>query len=64
MSTQWRLVRVSDNQEVFSDAVRKEFTATVGDAFVGVTRLRLASEGAARENIKEGIRLISELKLQ
>ena len=35
--------------------VSNSFTATVGDAFVGVVRQRKAIEGAARENIREFI---------
>jgi hypothetical protein len=33
----------------------------MGDAFVGVERLRLANEGAAKENIAQGLSKISAL---
>jgi hypothetical protein len=35
----------------------------MGDAFAGVTRLRMAVEGAARENIANGLKEISSLNL-
>lgn len=51
----WRLLRRSDAKVIWEKAVISKFTATMGDAFAGVTRLRLANEGAARENIKDAI---------
>jgi hypothetical protein len=36
---------------VWTEVVATPHTATVGDAFVGVTRLKLANEGALRKNI-------------
>jgi hypothetical protein len=36
---------------VWQEGVLTPHTATVGDAFVGVTRLKLANEGAVRKNI-------------
>jgi hypothetical protein len=35
----------------------------MGDAFVGVERLRLATECAARNNIAQGLAKVSALKL-
>ncbi len=39
------------------------YTATIGDAFVGVQRLRLANEGSAKANIKEFLAKLAELKI-
>ena len=39
------------------------YTATLGDAFVGTKRLRLANEGSAKENIKELLRMLGELNI-
>ncbi len=39
----------------FLTTVTAPYTATVGDAFVGVTRLRLANEGSIRSNIQKFI---------
>ncbi len=44
----------------FQSTVATPFTATVSDAFVGVTRLRMANEGAVRANISEFIRRLLE----
>ena len=59
----WSLIDVASGQPVFDEFIATPYKATVGDAFAGVKRLRLANEGAARENIKEGIRRLSELDL-
>ncbi len=37
--------------KIIDEDITAEHTATVGDAFAGVTRLRLANEGSARKNI-------------
>jgi len=39
------------------------YTATIGDAFVGVQRLRLANEGSAKANIKELLKKLAELNI-
>jgi hypothetical protein len=62
MSTHWKLSDAA-GKSVFQDFIRSTYKATVGDAFVGIERLRLATEGAARENIKQGVERLSALKL-
>lgn len=59
----WRLLRTGDQELVWEKAISSSFTATMGDAFVGVTRLRLANEGAARANIKDALTQIGALNL-
>jgi hypothetical protein len=59
----WRLLSLPDRKVVWEKAVTSSFTATMGEAFAGVTRLRLANEGAARENIKSAIHQMSALSL-
>ncbi len=51
------LHRASDDP-YFLKSVSTAYTATVGDAFAGIKRLRLANEGAIRENIEEFIRAL------
>jgi hypothetical protein len=58
----WRLT-TNSGRVVWQQTTNQSYKATVGDAFVGVNRLRLANEGAIRENIKVGIERISELSL-
>lgn len=62
MEAAWSLKR-ADGTTVWQESIRSEHTATTSDAFVAVTRLRLATEGAARNNIKLGLAKISSLKL-
>jgi hypothetical protein len=64
MAASWKLTHVATRKIVFQDVIYKSYTATVGNAFAGIKRLRLAQEGAARENIQEGLNRISRLKLQ
>lgn len=63
MEAGWTLKRVASGETVWQEAIKSEHTATTGDAFVGVTRLRLATEGAARNNISQGLARISRLNL-
>ena len=63
LETAWSLVRKSDNTIAMRKVIRSSHTATMSDAFVGVTRLRMAVEGAARENISQGLKAISDLDL-
>jgi hypothetical protein len=63
LETGWSLVRVSDKAVVLRKSVKSSHTATMSDAFAGVTRLRMAVEGAARDNIAQGLAAISELSL-
>jgi hypothetical protein len=63
METGWSLSRTSDRSVVMRRAVKSSGTATMGDAFAAVTRLRLAVEAAARDNISQGLASIAELNL-
>ena len=63
VTANWTLTDLKTNGVVFQDLIEASHTATVGDAFAGVTRLRLANEGAARANIAEGIKRLSQLDL-
>lgn len=59
----WTLQRVDTGAVVWQESLKSEHTATMGDAFVGTERLRLATEGAARNNIALGLEKLSALKL-
>jgi hypothetical protein len=63
MEASWVLVKQSDRSVAMKTSIRSSHTATFGDAAVGVTRLRLAVEGAARKNIEQGLQAISALTL-
>lgn len=48
----YRLVRVAGGAEVFATEIRSAYTAPFNAAFLGVERLRLANEGAVRDNVQ------------
>jgi hypothetical protein len=47
---------------VWTQDVKSEYTAKASAAFAGVERLRLANEGAARENIRQAITSLAQAK--
>lgn len=59
----WSLTRAGDRQVLLRKVVASSGTATMSDAFVGVARLRLAVEAAARSNIQQGLDTIAALDL-
>ena len=59
----WTLKRASDDKTVWQEAIRSEHTSTPGEAFAGVTRVRLATEGAVRNNIAEAMSKLAALSL-
>ena len=63
MEAGWSLTRLDGGQVAFRKVIKSSHTATMSDAFAGVERLRLALEGAARENIRQGITAIAALDL-
>jgi len=63
MEAGWSLIKTSDKSVLMRKSVTSSHTATMGDSLVGVTRLRLAVEGAARNNIKQGLEAISALDI-
>jgi len=48
---------------VWQKLIKSKYTLGVSDAFVGQTRLRIANDGAIRENIKQGTLELSSLNL-
>lgn len=63
MEAAWSLTRVADRSVVLRKSINASGSAGAGDALVGVKRLRLAVEAAARANIAEGLKAISALTL-
>jgi hypothetical protein len=49
----YRLLARGSDQPYLLETITSSHTATMGDAFVGVERLRLANEGAIRKNIEK-----------
>jgi hypothetical protein len=63
LSARWQLTRLSDNSVRLNEFVTTSGKATLGDAVVGATRMRIALERAGQENIKQGLTKLSELNL-
>ncbi|HXT13624.1 MAG TPA: hypothetical protein VN873_18885 [Candidatus Angelobacter sp.] len=59
----WSLSKSQDDNPLWQQPILSEYTATVGDAFAGIKRLRLADEGAARANIEQGLNKLSAMQL-
>lgn len=64
LQADWILTRPPDEHELWRKRILSPYTATMGDAFSGAKRLRLATEGAARQNIEKGLAELAELKLE
>ena len=54
----YRLLDTTTSQTVFDHEVNADFTASVGDAFIAVERLRLANEGSIKKNIQSFMDLL------
>ena len=63
LETAWSLTRTADRSAVMRKSVKSTGTATMGEAFAAVVRLRMAVEKAAQENIGQGLQAIAELNL-
>jgi hypothetical protein len=63
METGWQLENVATRQVLWRKGILSSHTVTVGEAFVGATRVKLATEGAARDNVRQGVEWLSQLEL-
>ena len=59
----WVLIDRGNGETIWKKGISSQYTAGAFDAFAGVTRIRLATEGAARVNIEVGLGLLSSLDL-
>ena len=60
----YTLMDLETKTMVFDEDIKASYTATVGDAFSGVTRLKMANEGSIRENIHRFLLALSALSLK
>ena len=63
MEVGWTLKRADTGATVWQEAINSTHTTGMGEAFVGVERVRLATEGAVRNNIASGLTKIGQLNL-
>lgn len=59
----WSLIKTSDKSVAMREVVKSTYTGGAFDSLVGTTRLRMAVEGAARNNIKKGLEAVAALNL-
>jgi hypothetical protein len=52
----YKLTRVADSEVLYDREIRAPFTANFGSAFLANERLKLANEGAVKENIRQFLR--------
>ncbi|MGJ8641332.1 MAG: hypothetical protein ACSHYA_18220 [Opitutaceae bacterium] len=62
--SEWRLRSSMKEAPFWRETITTDYTAEFGDAVVAITRLKLANEGAIRENIRAGLSNLSELDLK
>ena len=57
------LVEKDTKKVIFDELIKTPYTATFGDAFSGVERLKVANEGSAKSNITEFFEKLSKLNI-
>jgi hypothetical protein len=63
MEVSYTLKDTQSGTAVWTKDIESEYTAKASAAFAGVERLRLANEGAARENIRQAVTELQALTL-
>ena len=63
MEMSWSLVNLKTGDAVMRESIHSSHTTSAGAAFAAVTRIRMAVEGAAEENIRKGLQKVAELSL-
>jgi hypothetical protein len=59
----WTLARADTGAKVWQESIKSAHTVGATESFVGATRLKLATEGAIRNNVQEGLVKLSALPL-
>ncbi len=59
----WKLIHTTNNRVLFKKQILTRYTAKSSESFVGLERMKLANEGAVRENILKGIQELEMLGL-
>ncbi|BEP47203.1 MULTISPECIES: hypothetical protein [Variovorax] len=63
MEAGWSLIKTSDKSVAMRQVIKSTYTGGAFDSLVGTTRLRMSVEGAARNNIKQGLEAVAALNL-
>ena len=63
MEMGWTLTRADTGAVAWQESIKSQHTTSTGEAFAGVTRLKMATEGAARNNVALGLQKLAALSL-
>jgi hypothetical protein len=64
MEVEYTVSKIETKERVWRKAISSAYTAAFSEAFIGATRLRMATEGAARKNIEQVMQELSNLHLE
>jgi hypothetical protein len=64
MQVGYALARTSPKELVWEKTIATSHTAGMSDSVISITRVQLATEGAARKNIEQVVHEISKLRLE
>lgn len=64
MEVNYTLASTTPKKVLWKKGISSTHTAAFGESLISITRLQLATEGAARRNIEQAIQEISKLKLE
>lgn len=64
MTVNYVLASMSPKALVWEKTITSSHTAGIGDSVISITRLQMATEGAARKSIEEAIRNLAALNLE
>ncbi len=59
----YEIVDQKTRKTIYGKEIRVPYTATMGDAFLGAERLKIANEGAVKSNIRQFIEEIIALDI-
>jgi hypothetical protein len=60
LTTSWKLWPRDEHEPVWRETLSTTYTEPFAEEFFGIKRLRLATEGAARQNIEQAVARLSE----
>lgn len=61
--TSWSLTDLKTQKMIWRDLISSDYIAKLGEAFTGWKRMRIATEGAMRNNIRRGLEELSRIHL-
>ena len=64
MEVNYTLARTAPKEVLWKKGISSSYTAGLSESLISITRLQLATEGAARRNIEQAIQEISKLQLE